>query len=231
VLGILKGSDPELSGEVVIIGAHLDHLGKRGDYVYNGADDNGSGSVAVMEIAEALSLNGVRPRRSVLFALWTGEEKGLLGSRYYVQNPVFPLAKTVACLNLDMISRNYSREGLKRIATRMFKIKDTEKILSRIDISRFLVPFFAESTPGLADLIKISNRHVGLHIYLLPSKGGMGGSDHAPFSMNEVPWVFFSAGITRDYHTPRDSIGKVNFRLLRDITRLTYLTAFGYADK
>jgi len=231
VLGILEGSDPELKEEVVIIGAHLDHLGMRGGYVFNGADDNGSGSVAVMEIAEAFALNDLKPKRSVLFALWTGEEKGLLGSRFYVQHPVVPMDQTVGCLNLDMVSRSYTRPGLKRMASRMFKIKETDSILEKIDINRFIAPSLAEKAPALYEMVRENNEYVGLHLFLRPSTGGMGGSDHAPFSMKGVPWVFFMAGFTRDYHQPTDSIEKVNTRLMRDITRLTYLTAYRLANQ
>ena len=81
----------------------MDHLGRHGDYIFNGADDNGSGSVGVLNMARAFALSPRKPKRTIVFCLWTGEEKGLLGSRYYVQNPAFPIDKTVACINLDMI--------------------------------------------------------------------------------------------------------------------------------
>ncbi len=95
VLGMIEGSDPKLKDEYFVIGAHFDHNGRAGDYVYNGADDNGSGSIGVVAIAKAMAANPVKPKRTIVFALWTGEERGLFGSRYYVRNPVFPIAKTV----------------------------------------------------------------------------------------------------------------------------------------
>ncbi len=119
VVGYIEGSDPKLKDEVVVVGAHLDHLGRRGDYIYNGADDNGSGSVGVMALARAFAANPGKPKRTVVFALWTGEEKGLLGSRYYVMNPPFPMDKTVAYLNMDMISRPYTEENLGMMARMM----------------------------------------------------------------------------------------------------------------
>ncbi|MCK4837131.1 MAG: M20/M25/M40 family metallo-hydrolase, partial [Candidatus Aminicenantes bacterium] len=137
VLGFIEGSDPGLKDEVVVIGAHLDHLGRKGDYIFNGADDNGSGSVAVMEIAEAFSKNKLKPKRSVVFALWTGEEVGLLGSRYFVENPVFPLKKTVACLNLDMISREWTLQNLKRI-NKMWRLGISDTVLGEINLDDFV---------------------------------------------------------------------------------------------
>ena len=108
VLGYIEGSDPVLKNELVIVSAHYDHLGQRGDQIYHGADDNGSGTSSVLEIAQALTeakKQGHGPRRSILCLLMTGEEKGLLGSKYYVTFPVFPLEKTVADVNIDMVGR------------------------------------------------------------------------------------------------------------------------------
>ncbi len=111
---LIEGSDPKLKDEYFVVGAHYDHLGAWDDYVWNGADDNGSGSVGVLNIAKAIAANPVKPKRSIVFALWTGEEEGLLGSRYYVNNPEFPIDKTVGYLNYDMISRPYDAETLAR---------------------------------------------------------------------------------------------------------------------
>jgi len=230
VIGYIEGSDPELKKEAIVIGAHLDHLGKRGDYIFNGADDDGSGSVGVMEIAEAFAKNPVKPKRSILFALWTGEEKGLLGSRYYVANPYFPLDKTVANLNLDMISRTWKEDYLKMMA-RMFGMKLDKETLNKIDPDNFINCSYDADTPGLAEIVRENNSHVGLQVYLRESKEAMGGSDHAPFAMSDLPWAFFSAGFTEDYHQPSDTIEKISPELLEKIIRLTYLTAFALADK
>lgn len=230
VLGYIEGSDPDLKDEVLVIGAHLDHLGMRGKYIYNGADDNGSGSTGVMEIAEAFMKNPVKPKRSILFALWTGEEKGLLGSRYYVSNPFFPLKKTVVNLNLDMISRQWSQERLTRMS-RMMGMGISKEIMKEIDIKKFISLSFAADAPDLKDVLKTNNQYVGMHIVLRPSKSGMGGSDHAPFAMSKIPWIFFFAAMTEDYHQPTDSVEKVCPELMEKIMRLTYLTAFVIADK
>jgi Zn-dependent M28 family amino/carboxypeptidase len=233
VLGYIEGSDPELKKEVVVIGAHLDHLGKRGDYIFNGADDNGSGSVGVMELAEAFALNPVKPKRSVLFALWTGEEKGLLGSRYYVTHPVYPLKKTVANINLDMISRTWDKTRLKRIS-RMMGTKLSEEQLKKIDVENFIAVSYDANAKDIRQFMVDNNQYVGLALYLRKTTSimsGGGGSDHMPFGMSKIPWAFFMAAMTKDYHQPSDSIEKISEKLMRNITRLSFLTAFSIANQ
>jgi Zn-dependent M28 family amino/carboxypeptidase len=225
VLGFIEGSDPELKNEVVVIGAHLDHLGKRGDYIFNGADDNGSGSVAVMEVAHAFAVNPVKPKRSVLFALWTGEEKGLLGSRHYTLHPFFPLGKTVAYINLDMVSREWTMERLLMAAKRFGM-----DIPEGVDPAKFFSLQLCR-TPGIKDALKENNRYVGLHIFFRESDRGSGGSDHASFSSQKVPWAAFFGAMTDDYHHATDSHEKVNLTLIEKAARLTWLTVFSLADR
>jgi Zn-dependent M28 family amino/carboxypeptidase len=229
VLGYIEGSDPELKNEVVVIGAHLDHLGKRGDYVFNGADDNGSGSVAVMEAAHAFAVNPLKPKRSVLFALWTGEEKGLLGSRYYTLHPFLPLGKTVAYINLDMVSREWTRERLMMMAKR-FGMEIPEALDKVIDPAKFF-SLQLSRTPGIMEALKENNRFVGLHVFFRESDRGSGGSDNASFSSQKVPWAAFFGAMTDDYHHASDSIEKVNLTLIEKAARLTWLTAFSLADR
>lgn len=227
VLGYIEGSDPELKNEAVVIGAHLDHLGRRGDYIFNGADDDGSGSVGVMEIAQAFATNPVKPKRSVVFALWTGEEKGLLGSRYYVANPF--IAKTAVNLNLDMISREYDKETISRMGRR-FGAEVGKDVLEKIDVKKFVSLSFDANTPAIDEIIRKNNNHVGLHLRITASKEATGGSDHAPFGQAKIPWAFFIAAMTEDYHQPSDSVEKVSSTLMEKIIRITYLTAFDLAD-
>ncbi|MDH4258527.1 MAG: M20/M25/M40 family metallo-hydrolase, partial [Candidatus Aminicenantes bacterium] len=227
VLGYIEGSDPELKKEAIVIGAHLDHLGRRGDYIFNGADDDGSGSVGVMEIAEAFTKNPVKPKRSIVFALWTGEEKGLLGSRYYVANSFL---KTIANLNLDMISRVYDKERLALMARR-FGADIGKEVLEKIDAKKYVSLSFDANTPVIGELIKENNNHVGLHIYLRESEEATGGSDHAPFGRAKIPWAFFNAATTENYHQASDTVDKVSSDLMEKIIRVTYLTAFSLADK
>jgi len=229
VLGYIEGSDPELKDEVVVIGAHLDHLGKRGDYIFNGADDNGSGSVTVMEIAQAFALNPQKPKRSILFALWTGEEKGLLGSRYYVFHPFFPLKKTVSYINLDMISREWTMPRLKMAAKR-FGVTLDEKILESIDASKFLSLSLSRSDEVL-NALKENNQYVGLQLHFRITDQWMGGSDHAPFGYYKIPWASFFGSLTEDYHQPSDSFEKVSLNLIEKVGRLSWLTIFSLANK
>lgn len=233
VVGYIEGSDPSLKSEAVVIGAHLDHLGKRGDYVFNGADDNGSGSVGVINLARAFTANPEKPKRSVVFCLWTGEEEGLLGSRYYVQNPVFPMEKTVACINLDMISRPYDESTLPRMA-RMLSLPVENEIFKKIKLSNFW-PVSFSSGDGLAEALRNADQYVGLDLYLRESTGGMdrgsGGSDHSSFASANVAWVFGIAPIHDDYHQTSDSVDKANGEMMEKVTRLAYLTVYALADK
>jgi hypothetical protein len=227
VLGYIEGSDPELKKEAIVIGAHLDHLGMRGDYIYNGSDDNGSGSAGVMEIAEAFTKNPVKPKRSIVFALWTGEEKGLLGSRHYVGHPF--IEKTYGTLNLDMISRVYDKSRIGMMA-RIFGENIPKEALDKIDAKKFVSLSYDADTPELGTIIRENNNYVGLHLSMRASSEGMGGSDHAPFAMNNIPWAFFIAAMTEDYHQPTDSVEKASPKLMEKIIRITYLTAFSLAN-
>ena len=232
VIGYIEGSDPVLKNEVVVVGAHYDHLGKRGDYVFNGADDNGSGSVGVMNLARAFAMNPEKPKRTVVFCLWTGEEEGLLGSRYYVRNPAFPIDKTVAYLNLDMISRPYDEKTIVRMG-RMFNFPAIQELMKKIKLADFLPISFAAGA-GLGDVFREADRHVGLSLFLRESTSnerGGGGSDHSSFSAAKVPWVFCIAAMTEDYHQTSDSVEKVSGDLMEKISRLVYVAAYSIADK
>jgi hypothetical protein len=227
VLGYIEGSDPELKKEAIVIGAHLDHLGRRGDYIFNGADDDGSGSVGVMEIAEAFANNPIKPKRSIVFALWTGEEKGLLGSRYYVANSFM---KTSVNLNLDMISRSYDKERIAMMARR-WGAEIGKEVLEKIDAKKYVNFSYDANTPEIGKIVRKNNNHVGLHIRLQEQEEASGGSDHAPFARAKIPWSFFIAAMTEDYHQPSDTVDKVIPDLMEKIIRLTYLAAFDLADK
>ncbi len=228
VLAFMEGSDSELKDEAIVIGAHLDHLGQRGDYIFNGADDNGSGSVGVLEVAEAFVKSPVKPKRSLLFALWTGEEKGLLGSRYYVAHPYIPLAQTVANLNIDMICRSWKEEDLRRRAATMGLRLDDE-FMKKIDLKKFVSLAFDAATPLLGELMSKNNHHIGLDLHLRPSEEATGGSDHAPFGQNRVPWVAFHTALHEDYHQPSDTVEKLEPQHFERLLRLAYLTAFDLA--
>jgi len=233
VVGFVEGSDPELKNEVVIVGAHLDHLGFWENYIYNGADDNGSGSAGVLSIARAMALNPKKPKRSVVFALWAGEENGLLGSRHYVRHPIFPLEKTAVYFNLDMISRPYDQATLARMA-RMFAFPSGQDLMKKIRPARFLPVFFAAGK-GLDEILRRADQYVGLDLFLGEQKESgrrmMGGSDHAPFAQAAIPWAFAMTATTADYHQPSDSADKASGTLMESVSRLIYAAAYLAADR
>ncbi len=234
VLAVIEGSDAQLKKQAVVIGAHLDHLGRRGDYIYNGAEDNGSGASSVLAIARALTLNPEKPKRSVVFCLWTGEEEGLLGSRYYVEHPLFPLADTIAYINLDMVAQPWTEMGLRRML-RMLNVGDGEALLKKIKPENFLPLSHAYGAGDLKNALQEANRHVGFDILYRESPrtldAMMGGSDHTAFAMAGKPWVFFMTGMSDVYHTPADSMEKFSGATMEKVSRLIYLAAWLLADK
>ncbi|MBN2345442.1 MAG: M20/M25/M40 family metallo-hydrolase, partial [Candidatus Aminicenantes bacterium] len=210
VIGFVEGRDPELKKEAVVVGAHLDHLGRRGDYIYNGAEDNASGACSVLAMARALAANPEKPKRSVVFCLWTGEEEGLLGSRWYVENPLFPMKDTLAYINLDMVARPWDEKGLRRM-TRMLNVS-ADELLKKIQPENFLPLSLAAEAPELLEALQQANRSVGFDILYRETPRRMdrmsGGSDHAAFAMAGRPWAFFITGMSDVYHTPGDSMEK-----------------------
>jgi hypothetical protein len=231
VIGYIEGSDPKLKGEYFVIGGHFDHNGRWEDYIWNGADDNASGSVGVMNIAKAMATNPVKPKRSIVFALWTGEEKGLLGSRYYTINPLFPMDKTVGYLNYDMISRPYDETTIARALTR-YKVPGAEDLIKKIRPPWFATVNLTEGTP-FADITREMNKYVGLDLALQPNALGVGsgGSDHASFARVKKPFVYYMAAMTSDYHQPSDSVEKVSGELIAKISQMGYLTVFEFVDR
>lgn len=231
VVGYIEGSDPKLKDEFFVVGAHFDHLGKWEDYIWNGADDNGSGSIGVMNIAKAIATNPVKPKRTIVFALWTGEEEGLLGSRYYTLNPEFPIAKTVGYLNYDMISRPYDDTTIARTLQR-FNVPGAEALVKKIRAPWFVTVSLTENTP-FADISREMNNYVGLDLALQNSALGVGsgGSDHASFAGVKKPFVYYMAAMTSDYHQPSDSVEKVSGELIAKISQHGYLTIFKFADQ
>ena len=231
VLGIIEGSDPKLKDEYFVVGAHYDHNGAWEGYIYNGADDNGSGSVGVLNIAKAIAASPVKPKRSIVFALWTGEEEGLLGSRYYAANPAYPIEKTVGYLNYDMISRPYDAETLTR-TMRAYSVPGAEEIVKKVRAPWFVSVNLTEGTP-FADIAREMNQYVGLDLaFRFNALGvGGGGSDHSSFAAVKVPYVYYMAAMTADYHQPSDSVEKVSGELIAKISQHGYLTVYAFADK
>ncbi|MCX6559114.1 MAG: M20/M25/M40 family metallo-hydrolase [Candidatus Aminicenantes bacterium] len=230
VIGVIPGSDPRLKNEAVVIGAHLDHLGQRGDYIFNGADDNGSGVTGTLEMARAVASLPRKPKRSMVFCLWTGEELGLLGSAFYLQHPVFPPAQTVAYLNLDMIGRSPDDSSFK---ARLKRLKVPAEAQSRIAADNFAVVAFPAGQ-GLGEILSRADQAVGLDLWpqaeAIAKTSGL-VSDYASFAEARVPYLSWMGGTHEDYHQTSDSLDKINLERMAKIIRLTYLSALTLADQ
>jgi hypothetical protein len=217
VLGFIEGSDKK--DEIVVLTAHYDHIGIHGDIVYNGADDDGSGTVALLEIAESFKKAkdaGHGPRRSVLIMPVSGEEKGLLGSQHYSTNPVFPIENTVVDLNIDMIGRIDKKHegnedyvyliGSDKLSSELHSISEqTNKIYSNLELD------YTFNDPN--DPNKYYYR-----------------SDHYNFAKHDIPVIFYFNGTHEDYHKPTDTVDKINFDKIEKITKLVFYTAWNLAN-
>ena len=210
VVAYLEGSDPELKNEVVVFGAHYDHIGKRpnGD-IYNGADDDGSGTVGILEIARAFASNDIRPKRSLLFVSHAGEEKGLLGSRFYTENPMVPLEQTMAQLNIDMIGRN-DPNSVYIIGSNFLS-----RELHKINVE-------ANQTVGLNLDYKYNDLADPNRFYYR--------SDHYNYAKHGIPIIFYFSGTHEDYHKPTDTVDKINFAKMKKVAQLVYLTGWELAN-
>ena len=220
VLGFVEGSDPKLKDEVLVVSAHYDHIGKRGDNVFNGADDNGSGTSTVLEVAEAFVMakkQGLGPRRSVLFLLVSGEEKGLLGSQYYANHPYFPIEQTIADINVDMVGRVDPEHegnpeyiyviGSDRLSTELHEINERmNKTFTNLELD---YTYNAEDDP---------NRYYYR-------------SDHYNFAEKGIPAIFFFNGTHADYHQASDTVDKINFEKMAIIGRLVFHNAWQLANQ
>jgi aminopeptidase YwaD len=205
VAGLLRGADPAVADEVIVVGAHHDHVG-RGLYgansaesgrIHPGADDNASGTAALLELAEAFASDAKRPRRSLLFLSFTGEERGLLGSQWWVDHPTVPLGNVVAMVNCDMVGRYDPKRGLE---------------VGGVGTAR-----------GLQELVAAEDAR-GIALKWDPQ--GTGPSDNVSFFLKKIPVLFFFTGIHPDYHTPRDTWDKIDAAseakivlLVRDVVR------------
>ena len=210
VLGLVEGSDPDLKHEYIVVCAHHDHLGVRNGEVMAGADDNGSGTVALIEIAQALLAD--RPKRSVIIAWFTGEERGYMGSQYFVNNCPVPIEKISACLNMDMLSRN-DPGSLYLVASDLLS-SELDGAIHKVN-KEYQINF---------DFSYIySNRTHPQRVYYR--------SDQYPHIRFGIPSVWFFCGFTPDYHTPRDVLEFVDYKKMLKATKLVYLTAYEIGNK
>jgi len=211
VLGFLPGSDPDLRSQVVIFTAHYDHLGKsRSGAIYRGADDNGSGTVSILELAKAFTANPIKPKRSLLFMTVTGEEKGLFGSKYYTSNPIIPLDKTITDINIDMIGRlDTTHEANKD--TNYIYIIGSDRISLELDS---LLRLSNNESENIGLDYTFNGEHDPEQFYYR--------SDHYNFAKNGVPIVYIFDGIHRDLHKPTDTVDKILFDRMAKIGRVIY---------
>lgn len=227
VAGLLEGSDPKLKAETIIFSGHHDHDGISAEQIWHGADDNGSGTVGVVELAHAYAANaarGEKPKRSLLFVVFAAEERGLLGSFYMAAHPLRPLETTRAVINFDMIGRNETEsdqtKGLIEIPA------DTTNRLNLIgpsyspDYNRTVV---AENKYVGLDLDYRFDRDYALNIFFR--------SDQFPFVLHNIPSFWWFTGFHPDYHHTTDTADKINYAKMAKILRLAYLTGFQFANE
>ncbi|GAB1858028.1 M28 family metallopeptidase [Flavobacteriaceae bacterium MHTCC 0001] len=213
VLAYIKGA--ELPNEVLVLSAHLDHLGIENGEVYYGADDDGSGIVAIMEIAEAFktaALDGHPPKRSIMFTHFTAEEIGKRGSEFYVKQPVFPLENTIANLNIDMIGR---------VDKRHKKNKNYIYIIGSNRLSKEL-HYISEKTRDVFVDIELDYKYNGLN----DPNQYYSRADHYNFAKHNIPVIFYFNGEHDDYHKPTDTPDKIDYELLEKRTKLIFATAW-----
>jgi aminopeptidase YwaD len=254
VVGILDGSDPTLKNEVIVIGAHYDHLGHGGEgslapregEIHHGADDNASGTAGMLELARLFRSQKLRPRRTIVFMGFSGEEEGLLGSNYYVNHPIFPLANTVTMINMDMIGR---MKDNKLIVGGVGTAPEWRQALAAANAPERMRVAVAPASPG--DMPRPITSTVGREVPgrevpivtgtngtpvvtlsfeksfdLTLNEDGFGPSDHSSFYAKQIPVLFFWTGSHEDYHKPSDTADKINYadeaRILSLVTRIIY---------
>ncbi len=198
IIGIVEGTDPD---QVIVVGAHYDHMGIGNGYIWNGADDNGSGTVGVMTLAKAVMASGRKPEKSIIFALWTAEEEGLLGSRYYVMNLPYPVKNLKLNMNFDMISRYLSEENQKGVVMTYTKSFPGFKVMTENNLKKY---------------------SIDLTVDYQPSDDPPGGTDHRSFVAAGVPIMRFKPGHREEYHTPGDELSTIDWDIMAKIIRISF---------
>jgi len=208
VLGMIEGKDTE---NIIVMGGHYDHLGMYKGFIWNGSDDNASGTVGVMTLAKAFMATGEKPEKTLVFAAWTAEEKGLIGSRYFVENPIKPIENIKLSLNFDMISRQGP--------------DDPEGIVFTMR--------YTQAYPQLQELMTINNDayNMGLEFDFIASERPSGGSDFASFAAKDIPVMSFNAGFPVEYHQADDHASDANFEKMLKIVKLGFLTITDFSKE
>ena len=237
VIGVLEGSDPTLKNENIVIGAHYDHLGRGGDgslaansgEIHHGADDNASGTAGLIELARIFSAQRPKLKRTVVFIAFGGEEEGLLGSNYYVNHPLVPLASTVAMINMDMIGRMKDR---KLVIGGVGTAKEWRQLITQANTAQSMNVTANAGAPvpkGVPIVVSANGRPITTvdpngAFELTLNEDGYGPSDHSSFYSKQIPVLFFWTGTHKDYHKPSDTFEKINYndeaRILRLVARI-----------
>jgi hypothetical protein len=221
IIGMIEGSDSLLKDEAVLFSAHYDHVGiDAAGNIYNGANDNASGSVGLLNVAAAFAALEQKPPRSIIFLWTTGEEEGLHGSTYYTENPLFPLSNTVADINFDMIGRSRRETDFGASLDGQYDITghDTIKVVSGGD------------SPVLTALAEEACRESGIYMINEGKGAHFSGSDHYPFYRKGIPVLFFFTGLHRDYHKPSDDFELIDFDKLLKVSQAGFLTGYRVAS-
>ena len=208
VVAMIEG---ERTDEFVVVGAHIDHMGMEGGRVWNGADDNASGTVGVVMVAKAIAATGVKPKRTIIFCAWTAEEKGLLGSDYFTRYPTMGKISDVKFyLNYDMIGRDAAN--------------DTEKNMAGMTFTS-TYPKLEEWTRASVDKYKI-----GLNVSYRGNPAPTGGSDYTAFTRNQIPIIAWMAAMHPEYHQPNDHVNLINWEKMQNIIKLGFLQVWDAAN-
>ena len=230
IIAKIEGMDPAMRDEAVIISAHYDHNGADGEEIFNGADDDGSGIVGLLSIAAAYAdaaNSGRRPERSVVFAAWDAEERGLLGAWYYTESPSYPLEQTAAVLNMDMIGRNEEVPADGGGRFRGLEVQSAESNANAINI------LGRNYTADLASAVEAANADYGLELkfrYDNNESNLLRRSDHWPFLQRGVPALWFHTGLHPDYHTAMDDADRIEYDKMERIARLVHRTSWDLAN-
>ncbi len=206
IIGLIEGNDPD---QIMVLGAHYDHEGISNGYIWNGADDNGSGTVGILTLAKAIKETGIKPEKTIIIALWTSEEKGLLGSRYYVNNLTYPKDNLRLNLNFDMISRYVSDDEPNKVTMT-----------------------YSDCYPGFKELTEDNLKKYGikLDVSYEPSDDPPGGSDHRSFVEAGISVMRFKPGHREEYHTPYDEIETVDWDIMEKIVRIAFANIWDLAN-
>lgn len=225
IVAVFEGSDPALKNEYVAVGAHYDHIGGSlgsgpGDQIYNGADDDGSGTVALMAMAEALSQAPKRPNRSTLFVWHCGEEKGLWGSQYFTQFPTVPLKQIVTQLNIDMIGRSRTATDMRASEAGTSGTHEIYVIGSKM---------LSSELNALSE--KVNDSYLKLHFNYQDNNGMYYRSDHYSYASKGIPIIFYCDGMELgDYHGPGDEAQKIDYQKMEKVTRTIYETLWAVSN-